>query len=655
MCSVPLPLAFNRVRAERIRRMFFEHIPPEATEAAYGGLATNARTYRPLDTVTVSVTARLKGDDHCTIRVCDPDQRPYYKSAVALENNRGRVRFLAGGQPGVHYIYLIWPGEQRHSRYVNFRLEGDTTIESGDPDLDNLYPFTREAMLLGRREYATPAGKFVGYISADTWHFDGIWLRDWLYGLPAYRYWETAMMCGLDRFLERQSDDGMIPDGIERDGRTWRVGLESDVEYILVLGVWQTWQATGGDGWMADALPRLERALAYIRSDPKHWDAEHGLIKRQHSCDTWDFDIDGASDKGEGRHVIATCDQSGYVLAFQAMHRMYSYLGQTEEAQRWAEEAEAYRQRANRLLWDGDKFRHHVHLDEISHGDFHESRQLAMGNTWAMTRGMATPEQARSIIDEYRRRHAETGDAYPWWSLQPGYPDHLGYFSQKYCRQGGYANGGLMPWVGGELCRAAFLFGREKYGVELLRAYADHLRRTGGAHVWYWPNGKPGFRTTNEVPYATWGMAEWVNAAIGGLAGVIDDAQRLNAVTVSPRWAAAGVKDVRVVVSYASSRAYFAYRMHVDEEAGQIHLTCTGSGEQVKFNVLLPDGWMPLSANEGGLRMELGVHDVDDSRYACFSMPLSGIRSIVLQCRTGQPTAPHTQKAGANQATGGDA
>ena len=60
------------------------------------------------------------------------------------------------------------------------------------------------------------------------------------------------MTCGLDRFLEAQTDNGMMPDGIERDGRTWRVGLESDVEYIITLGVWQTWQATGDDaGWRA--------------------------------------------------------------------------------------------------------------------------------------------------------------------------------------------------------------------------------------------------------------------------------------------------------------------------------------------------------------------------------------------------------------------
>ena len=607
-------------------------IPSQAVEENYGRLSLDAKTYRPLDTVTASIRGRARGDQECLVRVCDPGQRKYFEAQVLLKNNRGRVKFTAGLGLGAHYVYLVWPGGESHSRYVNFRLECGTLVESGDADFDGLYPFTREAMQLGRREYDTPAGKFVGYISADTCHFDGIWLRDWIYGLPACRYWEAEMTCGLDRFLERQSENGMVPDGIERDGRTWRVGLESDVEYILVLGVWQAWQATGDDRWMAAALPRLEKALAYIRGDPKHWDKQHELVKRQHSCDTWDFDVDGASDRGEGRHVIATCDQGGYYLAFRAMHQMYSRLGKAAEARRWAKEAEEYRQRASQLLWDGKKFMHHFHLDNISHGDFDEGGQLAMGNTWAMTRGLATPAQARSIIDEYRRRHADTGDAHPWWSLQPGYPDSLGYFKREYCRQGGYANGGLMPWVGGELCRAAFFFGRELYGVELLRDYAKHLKRTGGAQVWYWPDGTPGFRTTNEVPYAGWGMAEWVNALIEGLGGIRDENGQLRAVTLAPSWAATPVKEVFASARYAASGSYLAYRMSIDGKRREIRLECTGTGDRVKCSILLPAGWKPRAVNGNANPIEFQLEEQESGRRACFTAYLSEINSIRIVC-----------------------
>jgi hypothetical protein len=589
------------------------------SEGHYGRLSTSRTVYRPLDTVTVSIEGRASTDARCRIRVADPSQKVYLEREVPLAGNRATLSFPATGPLGVHYIYLWWPGEKRYSRYLNFRLDAETSVETGDPDFDRLYPVTRDAMQLGRRDYQTPRGRFVGYISADTNHFDGIWLRDWIYSLPGYRHWEPEMLCGLDRFLEAQAPDGMAPDGIERDGHTWRVGLESDVESILTLGVWRSWQATGDDAWLRRAMPKLEHALAYIQSDPKHWDPEHRLVKRQHSCDTWDYDIAGASDQGSGRHVIATCDQSGYYQAFLAMSLMYRSLGDNAAAEKWARDAAAYRDRAVKLLWDGVKFQHHVHLDKIDHGDFDETRQLAMGNTWAITRGLSDRAQAMSVIDEYRRRQKETGDAYPWWSLQPGYPDHLGYWKEAFRLQGRYANGGLMPWVGGELCRAAFQNGREAYGVELLRQYAGHLRRTGGAQVWYLPDGTPGFRTTNEVNYAGWGMAQWVEALLEGIAGVRDESAVLRQVEVSPRWAVTPVAHARVTYRYAASAGYFSYRW--TRSAQSIRLDYSGSGENATFRILLPQPTTPRSLTLDGQPRDIQIEEAGPSRYLVVKAP----------------------------------
>ncbi len=586
---------------------------PSTFESHYGRLETDRSAYRPLERVRVTVTGRARRDASCRVRAADPDQQTYFEREVKLENNRATVEFPASGRAGVHYLYLYFPGESRHSRYLNFRLVPQTEVHTGDADFDGIFPFTMEKMQLGRRDYQTARGRFTGYISGDTWRFDGIWLRDWIYSLPAYRHWEREMQCGLDRFLESQREDGMISDGIHRDGRTWRVGLESDVEYILVLGAWKTWRATGDTDWMRAALPKLEKALAFVRSDPKHWDPRHRLVKRQHSCDTWDFDIDGASDSGTSRHVIAVCDQTGYHQAFLAMAEMHRAAGNAARAEEWEREAEEYRQRAVTLLWDGAKFLHHVHLDPIDHGDFDERQQLAMSNTWAMTRGLATHEQARQILDEYRRRHRATGDKYPWWSLQPGYPDHLGYWKDPFRKQGGYANGGLMPWVGGELCRAAFWFGREAWGVELLRQYARHLRETGGAQVWYWPDGTPGFRTTNEVPYAGWGMAQWVEALLEGLAGIRSLAPRMEEVEVSPRWPAAGIAQTQVTFHLAASDAYFSYRWRQD--ASGIAIEYAGSGHRVRFRVLLPEGIRVREALSESQVLPHRIEQMDQSRY----------------------------------------
>jgi hypothetical protein len=303
------------------------------------------------------------------------------------------------------------------------------------------------------------------------------------------------------------------------------------------------------------------------------------------------------------------------------MALMYRHLGKAAEAERWDREATGYRERATKLLWDGGKFLHHVHLDPtIEHGDFDETKQLAMGNTWAVTRGLASLDQSMKVVDEYRRRHRETGDAYPWWSLQPGYPDRLKYWKDDFRKQGGYANGGLMPWVGGELCRGAFFSGREAYGVELMRQYAGHLRKTGGAQVWYWPDGTPGHRTVNEVNYAGWGMAQWVDALVEGLAGIRDGDGQMRGVDLRPRWSATPVRSVRAMARYAASNAYFAYRMTTTGKS--IAIEYSGSAKPAAIRVLLPAGWQPKG---------MTVERAGDSVYAVVPGPFNGYGTVTVE------------------------
>jgi hypothetical protein len=153
--------------------------PPDAstTEGHYGRLETDRAVYRPLDQVRVSVTGRARGDTRCLVKAADPDQQVYLEREVELRGGRGTLVFPASGKAGVHYLYLYFPGEKRHSRYLNFRLAPRTSVETGDADFDGIYPFTEDMMQLGRRDYQTPRGRFVGYISGDTWRFDGICLQ----------------------------------------------------------------------------------------------------------------------------------------------------------------------------------------------------------------------------------------------------------------------------------------------------------------------------------------------------------------------------------------------------------------------------------------------------------------------------------------------
>ena len=67
-------------------------IRPEATVGAFGVLSTDAKVYRPLDTVTIGVRGRAAGDAKCRIRVCDPNQQPYFETEMALTDNRAETR-----------------------------------------------------------------------------------------------------------------------------------------------------------------------------------------------------------------------------------------------------------------------------------------------------------------------------------------------------------------------------------------------------------------------------------------------------------------------------------------------------------------------------------------------------------------------------------
>lgn len=649
----------------------------EATIGAFGDIRVERDVYRPLALVNVEITGRLQGDSRCFIRVEDSSQNMYFEAEVPLVENKAVVSFKAAGRLGTHWVYLRWPRPEgptgpgrwnrmgqlahegsagietpaelgapmfcrpsdsqfplRHSRYANFVLDAETCIETGHEAYDSLYEITHRRMNLSRREFNLPTGSMTYYCAADTWVTSGCFLRDWIYQLPAYRFWERDLTASLERFAQSQREDGQIPDGIRYDGETYRMGVESDVEYIAVMGVWGTWRVTGDEAWLARMIAVLEKALGYIQNDPQRWDAEHHLVTRGHTCDTWDFEIGGTDRLEAARKVIATCDQSGYYLAFRMMAEMYLALGQVEKSLQYETQADEYKSRANALLWDGVKYLHHVHRTPMEHPGFDESQQLAAGNTWAMTRELADTEQAFSIIDEYRRRHQQTGDAHPWWSLQPGYPDELGYYPQPHCKQGGYANGGLLPYCGAELCRASFMHGRERYGVELLRQYTDHLKRTGNrVYVWYWPNGEPGMRTPNEVPYTGWGMANWFSALAEGLAGFQDTAPRMRRIRLSPRWAVTDQTSAYVCFRYAVNDSYFAYWMVLDLPHQTLSIEYTGSGESIDFHILLPEGWNAQTVSINGVDSLWKQSTLGESRYLDFSAPIAGHGSLTIKGR----------------------
>ena len=151
----------------------------------------------------------------------------------------------------------------------------------------------------------------------------------------------------------------------------------------------------------------------------------------------------------------------------------------------------------------------------------------------------------------------------------------------------------------------------------------------------YWPDGQVGFRTTNEVPYTGWGMAQWLNALIEGLAGIKDKTGQMKTMQVSPRWAAAAQNDVRVITRYAINDSYFAYHMRIDSRGKNILLRYSGSGESVHFRVLLPREWRAKSISIDGKSAKFSEEKVEESIYVNFCSAINGACVVKISCSTG--------------------
>ena len=263
------------------------------------------------------------------------------------------------------------------------------------------------------------------------------WIRDYILTLKGFRYTERDIRSFPDLLLERQHEKGFFYEIVapltdmhsgapfRHDGREYRITseecalrepgsrfglcrleLEADIEYLMAEGVHMIWQATGDDEWLQRNLPRVEKGLRYIMTDPLRWDAEHQLAKRPHTLDTWDF-LD-REDSSWDRAVrpddpmgIFHGDNTGLYNAKLLLAKLYRHLNDEAAAARHEEEAAALRERIMKHLWNGSFFRHFLPLDPVNYG-VDETCQMSLSNAYALNRNILNFDERRSVIDAYR-------------------------------------------------------------------------------------------------------------------------------------------------------------------------------------------------------------------------------------------------------------
>ncbi len=475
------------------------------------------------------------------------------------------------------------------------------------------------------------------------------WVRDHIHTMKAYKYWEKDLGSFMEFFMEHQTAKGMYFDYCEsykernvgqlyftncfdrqfyfvdvlQQNFFFRMPMEADLEYIMVEGVYTLWQATNDQAYVRKWLPALVKGMQYLMNDPLRWSGKYMLVKRPYTIDTWDFTSQPDSLTGEERllgHIdnteqtpkgIMHGDNSGMYQACKQLAVLFEAAGQPAEAKEWDLQGDLFLHRLNHICWNGKHYAHFIPEDPVpGHLRTDPLNSIGLSNTYSMNRGTTTPQMAASIIRTYQEIALATSDTClaPWFGIYPFIPPHFGNYAV-----GEYVNGAILPLVGGELAKAAFQNGFEKYGVEQLMLL-DQIMEKNGRRLPGCAN-HDGTAQTEAIP-DEWGQAAFVSALVEGLAGVVDRSQLFREVEISPRWYFAGIESTEVTVGYGGDGEQVTYRYSFDPVKSQAEIELKGSFDRYTLRVPFPEKARHASATIDGKEVPITVEAVNQSGYA---------------------------------------
>ncbi len=469
------------------------------------------------------------------------------------------------------------------------------------------------------------------------------WIRDHVHVLKAMRHWEYDYAGYVDFTLRHQRADGCILELVKQaDDRHWRyaapesrkffpddnlamcrLDIEADVEYLLVEGATYCYRISGDDAWLARALPRLEKAIDYVTSDPKRWDARHGLVKRGYTIDTWDFTYEPASVTNRTLtaatpQAIMHGDNSGVYQAMAQLAWLNGRLGRTAKAAAWRARADALRAAMYKHLWNGRFFFHQLPLN-VPPVDAHERERLSLSAAYDMNRGLMPVADCRKTIEEFRRRRQTTDCFAEWFTVDPPYD-----FTFARHPRGDYVNGGVCLFTAGELAKAALENGYEAYGWDILVRVKEMAARDGTLYFLY--DRTTATSINAALGPSAWGAASVLSAFDEALAGVRDAGVRYDAIRFSPRWPVTGLDEVRYFTGYEAADAVVDVR-YVRRANGLRYLV-RAPAKALAAHILLPSGAAAREVWLNGAPRAFETTAVGDSRYVDFETEGTGTYDI---------------------------
>ena len=469
------------------------------------------------------------------------------------------------------------------------------------------------------------------------------WIRDHVHVLKAMRHWEYDYAGYVDFTLRHQRADGCILELVKQaDDRHWRyaapesrkffpddnlamcrLDIEADVEYLLVEGATYCYRISGDDAWLARALPRLEKAIDYVTSDPQRWDARHGLVKRGYTIDTWDFTYEPASVTNRTLtaatpQAIMHGDNSGVYQAMAQLAWLNGRLGRTAKAAAWRARADALKAAMYKHLWNGRFFFHQLPLN-VPPVDAHERERLSLSAAYDMNRGLMPVADCRKTIEEFRRRRQTTDCFAEWFTVDPPYTPAFARHPR-----GDYVNGGVCLFTAGELAKAALENGYEAYGWDILVRVKEMAARDGTLYFLY--DRTTATSINAALGPSAWGAASVLSAFDEALAGVRDAGVRYDAIRFSPRWPVTGLDEVRYFTGYEAADAIVDVR-YVRRANGLRYLV-RAPAKALAAHILLPSGAAAREVWLNGAPRAFEATAVGDSRYVDFETEGTGTYDI---------------------------
>lgn len=521
----------------------------------------------------------------------------------------------------------------RHNgTYNNKELGFPSVLTTTDPRL-GIFLHTLQSNIYAERSLVFIDGKIL--------HCNLNWIRDHVHIMKAMMHWGHHLDTFLNFIIETQREDGQFYELIKQwDDYHWkmvnedccvlypednltlvRLELEADVEYLVVEGAVYLYRTTGDDNWLRNVLPRLERAIDYMTSDPKRWDEERGLVKRVFTIDTWDFSYDMPNDNRrieENRRMsIMHGDNSGVYQAMRQLAWLNRRLNNEEKAAVWERRADTLKANMFKYLWNGRFFIHQLHLNHDG-ADNLENIRLSMSNAYDINRGVTDTEQSRAIIEEYLERRKTTPCATEWFSIDPPYAG----FGESHIKPGRYVNGAISPFTAGELAKAAFNNGYEEYGWDIISRFMKLVERDGTAYFLYYPDLTP----QPEGGPSAWGAAAFISAVDEGLAGIVNLGVNYDEICFAPRFPVTHYTELRYFTGYEISDTKVEVRYILKEHGMRYDIS--SPARHLQSHILLPKGKKCSALYVNGEKVAYQESVVGTSHYIDFETNAKGTVSI---------------------------